>query len=65
MKINKDMNSIWSEIIKTEMQKPYFKEIINKIEEDKNNSIVIYPEESMIFNAFVKTPFEEIKVVIL
>ncbi|MDD3794141.1 MAG: uracil-DNA glycosylase [Candidatus Gracilibacteria bacterium] len=65
MKINNNLCDEWLKIIETEMHKPYFKEIINKIESDKDNSIVIYPKENMIFNAFEKTNFKDLKVVIL
>lgn len=55
----------WSELLKNEINKPYFKEIENKIQKDIKKWITIYPEIENIFKAFEKTPFDNIKVVIL
>ena len=66
MKIpNNNISKKWQELINIEKQKPYFKNIKEKIKEDKRNSIIIYPEEKNIFAAFEKTPIEEIKVFII
>lgn len=65
MKLIKKLDKKWEEILKDEFKKDYFKEIEEKIQEDKNNWVTIYPEEKNIFKAFEKTSFDNIKVVIL
>ncbi|MDD2907928.1 MAG: uracil-DNA glycosylase [Candidatus Gracilibacteria bacterium] len=65
MKLENNIKNDWKEIIETEMQKPYFVEINKKIETDLNSGITIYPPLNLVFNAFEKTPFKDIKVVIL
>lgn len=55
----------WDKIIKKEQEKDYYKEIRNKIKEDQEAGITIYPKIHSIFKAFKKTSFENIKVVIL
>ncbi len=54
----------WDEILKDEMDKPYFKELINFIEEEYKEK-TIYPKKTEIFNAFRFTPYKDVKVVIL
>lgn len=51
-------------LIKIEQNKPYYKELIKKINNEKLNNNV-YPKEADIFNAFKLTPIENIKVVII
>jgi uracil-DNA glycosylase len=55
----------WLEILTPEMQKPYFQEIKKRLVDDINAGITIYPSLENIFNAFVKTPFKDLRVVIL
>jgi len=65
MKLSENISKDWLEIIETETKKSYFDEINTKINDDLNAWITIYPPINMVFNAFEKTPFENIKVVIL
>ena len=57
-------NNTWDELLKDEYKKEYFinlkKFIINEYK-----TKTIYPKMSEIFNAFIKTPYENVKVVIL
>lgn len=48
-----------------EFQKPYFLGIKNFLEREKSEWKIIYPLWSQIFNAFDKTPFNKVKVVII
>lgn len=54
----------WKKHLNSEFEKPYFKQLVNFI---KNEYALktIYPKGKKIFNAFNKTPFDKIKVVIL
>jgi len=65
MKLNEKISHEWLEIIENETKKSYFDEINTKINDDINSWITIYPPLELVFNAFEKTPFENIKVVIL
>ena len=54
----------WQTIIEQEKQKPYYqklKEVIDK----KYETTTVYPPKKLIFNAFTKTKYEDLKVVIL
>lgn len=54
----------WKAILNEELNKPYFKELMAFIEAE-NKSNAIFPPGNLIFEAFNKTPFDQIKVVIL
>jgi len=55
----------WKKVLYSEFQKDYFKKLKQFLIEEKSNKKLIYPPGSLIFNAFNKTPFNEVKVVIL
>lgn len=64
-KINPQIEASWLAVLKDEFQKPYFAEIKHQLLQDKQQGITVYPPGPLIFNAFNKTPFEAVKVVIL
>jgi uracil-DNA glycosylase len=55
----------WGEALKEEFDKPYFKEIVRFLKDEKNAGKIIYPAGPDIFSAFTLTPFSEVKVVII
>lgn len=55
----------WQELLADEKKQPYFKNILQFLEKEKNAGKIIYPKSADIFNAFKYTPFSEVKVVIL
>jgi uracil-DNA glycosylase len=61
MKIEKS----WHEKLKEELQKPYIQELKNFLEKEKVEGKIVYPPEPLIFNAFLQTPFDKVKVVIM
>ena len=63
--INPQIESNWKEILRDEFQKPYFSEIKNFLQKEKAEWKTIYPAWNQIFNAFDKTPFDKVKVVII
>ncbi|MCD5385083.1 uracil-DNA glycosylase [Candidatus Gracilibacteria bacterium] len=65
MNIIPNIKNSWKNILEEECQNTYFKKIEQKINDDINNGITIYPEIKNIFKAFEKTSFDDIKVVIL
>lgn len=54
----------WDEKLEAEMAKPYFLEMLSRLDKDYNSKN-IYPPRGKIFNALKTTPFGNIKVVIL
>jgi uracil-DNA glycosylase len=64
-KMNVKIEASWKEVLKDEFNKPYFKQISDHIKTEKEQGKIIYPAGSQIFNAFEKTPFHNVKVVIL
>ena len=54
----------WKEKLQEEFEKSYFKSLTNFIHEEYSTQ-EIYPPAKLIFNAFDKCPFSEVKVVII
>lgn len=63
--MNVKIEESWKEVLEDEFKKPYFKQITEHIKTEKAQGKIIYPPGSLIFNAFNKTPFEQVKTVIL
>lgn len=55
----------WKEVLNEEFTKPYFVELRKFIKEEIQSGKTIYPPGPLIFNAFDKTPFQRVKVVII
>lgn len=55
----------WKNFLEQESNKKYFIKIKEKLKEQYDKGIIIYPPKNMIFNAFKITPFEQVKVIIL
>jgi uracil-DNA glycosylase len=63
--MNVKIEASWKEVLEDEFSKPYFKQIAEHLKTEKAQGKTIYPPGPLIFNAFDKTPFDEVKVVIL
>ena len=59
------IESSWKEVLSQEFSKPYFLQIVLHLKTERETGMVIYPPGSLIFNAFDKTTFDKVKVVIL
>lgn len=59
------MSLTWSDILKEEKKKEYFKRVFAFQDEERKKGKKIYPARENIFNAFKLTPFENLKVVVL
>ena len=57
-------NKNWDIVLKEEINKEYFKELMNKVELEYKNK-TIYPLRENLFRAFKLTDYDEVKVVIL
>lgn len=62
---NIQMEEGWKQALSAEFQKPYFLQIKAFLIAEKQAGKIIYPPGPLIFNAFIKTPFEAVKVVVL
>ncbi len=62
--VNPQIEESWKKVLIDEFQKPYFSGLKNFLVEEKKR-YTIYPPGSLIFNAFNKTPFDKVKVVLL
>lgn len=58
------IESNWKSILSDEFEKEYFQKLSEFVKTEYNNS-TIYPPGKMIFNAFNKCSFQDLKVVIL
>lgn len=63
-KIEPKIHASWKGILNEEFQKDYFVNLKQFLVEEKQQ-YTIYPSGNLIFNAFDKTPFDDVKVVIL
>lgn len=55
----------WNIFQEEEKQKQYYSQLITKIKKDVDSGKIIYPKSEDIFNSFLYTPFNKVKVVIL
>ncbi|MDR0421074.1 MAG: uracil-DNA glycosylase [Prevotellaceae bacterium] len=55
----------WKHILQSEFDKPYFEKITNFVKSEVRAGKTVYPPGKLIFNAFEKTPFDKLKVVII
>lgn len=62
--MNVQLNSDWKELLSSEFEKDYFKELVGFVKQAYNNSIC-YPPGKLIFNAFERCKLKELKVVII
>jgi uracil-DNA glycosylase len=59
-----EMEASWKEALKDEFDKEYFKTLSQSVKE-AYLSKAVFPLPKLVFNAFVLTPFDSVKVVIL
>ncbi|MCO5604799.1 hypothetical protein L7F22_058971 [Adiantum nelumboides] len=55
----------WSEVLSSELGKPYIEKLYHFVKEEAATGCSIYPPPENIFNAFNTCPFKKVKVVIL
>jgi len=60
-----ELEPSWLKVLGEEFDKDYMIRLKNFLKTEKESGARIYPKGSDIFNAFNKTPFENVKVVIL
>jgi uracil-DNA glycosylase len=55
----------WLQVLENEFEKDYMKSLKMFLMAEKQNGSIVYPKNADIFNAFNRTPFDKVKVVIL
>jgi uracil-DNA glycosylase len=65
VEVNPKIDPSWLEQMGDEFKKPYFADLKKFLLEERKLGYPVYPPGSLIFNAFNKTPFNDVKVVIL
>ncbi|MDR1973060.1 MAG: uracil-DNA glycosylase [Bacteroidales bacterium] len=64
MSVNPQIEASWLSVLQDEFQKPYFSELKNFLVEEKRR-FAVYPAGNKMFEAFNRTPFDNVKVVLL
>ena len=59
-----NLNPEWQTILSNEMQKPYFADLMESVDEEYKTNICFPPKE-LIFSAFESCSFKDLKVVII
>jgi uracil-DNA glycosylase len=60
-----ELEASWLEVLRDEFDKDYMLKLKQFLKDEKQAGKTIYPKSTDIFNAFAKTPFDKVKVVIL
>ncbi|MFD2147308.1 uracil-DNA glycosylase [Mucilaginibacter antarcticus] len=60
-----ELEASWLKVLSSEFDKDYMLKLKQFLKDEKHAGKTIYPKGSDIFNAFTKTPFSDVKVVIL
>ena len=59
------LEASWQKVLEEELGKPYMKELFHFVAIERARGEEVYPADDLIFNAFYKTPFDKVKVVIV
>ena len=57
--------STWQAVLAVEKQQPYFKQLLQEVEQRRGDGVTVYPPQQEVFSAFEQTPWDKVKVVIL
>lgn len=63
--VNIKMETSWREALQSEFKKEYFDHLVHSIKSEIQSGKILFPPGKLIFNAFEKTPLDNVKVVIL
>ncbi len=59
------LDASWQAVIGAELNKPYMQSLRDFLKQEKAAGKTIYPPSPLIFNAFNKTPFDKVRVIII
>lgn len=60
-----EMEKSWKRRLEKEMSLPYMRELKHFLEEEEKSGQIVYPPKEKIFQAFLETPFDQVKIVIV
>lgn len=60
-----ELESSWNEALEDELNEPYISSLMAFVEKERSAGATVYPPNELIFNAFQRTPFDKVKVVIM
>lgn len=60
-----ELEPSWQKALEEELKKPYLLELKTFVERERALGNSIYPPSELVFNAFWKTPFDKVRVVIV
>lgn len=55
----------WNEVLKDELKAPYLTELATFLKNEESTAFAYFPSKESVFNAFLKTPYDQVRVVIL
>ncbi len=59
------LGNSWQEVLFEELNKPYIKTLADFVENERLKATPVYPPKDLVFNAFHKTPYDKVKVLIM
>lgn len=60
-----EIENSWKKVLDEEFHQPYIAALCKFVENERLGAIPIYPPKSQVFNAFLMTPYSQVKVVIM
>ena len=60
-----ELDISWKKLLQDEISQSYFLSIIDLLHTERAEGKIIFPQSKWVFNAFNKTPFDKLRVVIL
>lgn len=60
-----ELEPSWNAALKDHWQKPYLASLASFVERERALGVPVYPPKELMFNAFYKTPYDKVKVVIM
>ena len=60
-----ELDISWKKLLQDEISQSYFLSIIDLLNTERAEGKIIFPQSKWVFNAFNKTPFDKLRVVIL
>lgn len=55
----------WRQVLDKELKQPYLLELAAFVEREYSSGCAIYPPKELIFNAFLQTPYNQVKVLVM
>lgn len=60
-----ELEPSWNRVLEEELNQPYMASLAAFVERERLSGFAVYPPKELVFNAFWKTPFDQVKVVIV